>query len=81
MAIPGHCIDIDDDSWHRDGDRCEDCGFGCGAGNWSEPTVELLCGPVRPDLLPLSADKGGARSAQQAPNQRILPAFSSMGPI
>lgn len=26
--IAGHCIDIDRQTWHRDGERCQHCGFG-----------------------------------------------------
>lgn len=43
--IAGACVDIDGDSWHKDGQRCERCGFGIDAdpdsngfrGFWGEP--------------------------------------------
>ena len=27
-AVPGHCFDIDNQTWHRPGERCTRCGFG-----------------------------------------------------
>jgi len=27
-ALPGYCYDIDGDTWHKAGERCERCGFG-----------------------------------------------------
>lgn len=45
--IEGRCIDVDGASWHKDGQRCEDCGFGIDrrrqakTGFWGEPIVEL----------------------------------------
>lgn len=43
--VAGSCVDIDGDSWHKDGQRCDRCGFGIDAapgtngyrGYWGEP--------------------------------------------
>jgi hypothetical protein len=44
QPIAGACVSIDGDSWHRDGEHCEHCGFGLddfgdGSGFWHEPLI------------------------------------------
>jgi hypothetical protein len=44
--VAGHCVSIDGDSWHSDGECCECCGFGIddygdGCGFWREPLVKV----------------------------------------
>ena len=44
LPVAGHCVDIDGASWHKDGDRCQRCGFGIndfgdGIGAWGEPVI------------------------------------------
>jgi hypothetical protein len=59
--VPGRCVDIDWNSWHRDGDSCSDCGFGIdgfgdGRGFWSEPIAALVHACGDPDrIVPVPA--------------------------
>ncbi len=79
MTIAGTCVDIDGDSWHRDGDRCDRCGFGFGAGAWSEPTVELLSGPVTRDRVRGCAGTDVGPSSSHAVDSGMQRLFSSPG--
>lgn len=43
--LAGKCIDIDGNTWHKDGENCEFCGFGIddysdGRGFWNEPLTK-----------------------------------------
>jgi len=42
--LAGKCVDVDMESWHRNGEHCDHCGFGIddfgdGKGYWSEPLL------------------------------------------
>lgn len=44
QPLAGHCVSIDGESWHRDGQSCARCGFGIddfgdGRGHWDEPLL------------------------------------------